>query len=340
MLEMKKNHDLSAYNTFHLPVKAAMFYELTDAMQLIDIIQEPDFQKEKTLWLGGGSNIIFTQDYAGLVVHLANKGITETHRENGKVWIKAEAGEIWHDFVQKTLQMGLSGLENLSLIYGTVGASPVQNIGAYGVEVKDRIHAVHCFDLQFNQFVTLSNAECEFAYRESIFKQAGKGRYIIVSVEFILDTEFKPHIQYGDLAQVLAENCPNQAITAQNVADAVCQIRRSKLPNPDEWGNVGSFFKNPIVSAEHAQKLHAQYPNMPTYPQADGSLKLAAGWLIDQCGLKGKSMGGAAVHEKQALVLINKNNASVQDIRDLSDFICTQVWEKFGVQLHAEANWI
>lgn len=333
------DYDLTPLHTFHLPARAAYFYTLDDAQKLPEICRFSEFNPETVLWLGGGSNILFTQDYSGLVVHIANKGITYTPKGK-QVWVQAQAGEIWHDFVQTTIQQGLSGLENLSLIPGTVGAAPVQNIGAYGVEVKDRIVCVHCFDLHTQTFIELSQQDCQFAYRESLFKQAGKGRYVITAVTFALDTQFQAHVQYGDLAQTVAERCGHRMPTAQDVAAAVCHIRQQKLPDPKILGNAGSFYKNPIVSSNHAADLKTRYPNLPTYPQTDGTVKLAAGWLIDQCGLKGHQIGGAAVHQKQALVLVNQNQASADDVRQLSHFICQTVLQKFGVQLETEPNWI
>ena len=216
----------------------------------------------------------------------------------------------------------------------------MQNIGAYGVEVKDRIHSVRCFDVQAQEWRELSNSECRFAYRDSIFKHEGRQRYVITSVVFRLDTQFVPNVKYGDLAQVLAEQCSGRTPTAQDVAHAVCTIRRSKLPDPAVLGNVGSFYKNPLVDAAHAQMLLAQYPQMPHYPQPDGRVKLAAGWLIDQCGLKGKTIGGAAVHDKQALVLVNKNRATAADVRALSDEICRIVAQRFAVDLQPEPVWL
>lgn len=339
-MKVQQNFDLKPFNTFGLPVKAKYWLELNDAAQLPQVCELAEFEREQVLWLGGGSNVLFDGDYPGLVVHIANKGVREIRRENGKVWLQAEAGEIWHDFVLETLNRGLSGLENLSLIPGTVGASPVQNIGAYGVEVKDVIDSVRCFDVDSGRFVELSNAECEFAYRESVFKQAAKGRYVIVAVTFVLNEQFELKARYGDLAAVLQENCGNRAPEAKDVSQAVCQIRSSKLPDPSVLGNVGSFFKNPVVSAEAAEKLLATYPQMPHYPQADGSVKLAAGWLIDQCGLKGYRIGGAAVHDKQALVLVNQDNASAENVRDLEKYIQDCVKNRFGVALQAEPNWL
>ena len=332
--------DLTPYNTFGLRAKAQAFIALKHADELRDIVRLPEFNRDTVLWLGGGSNILLMEDYAGLVVHMENKGIREIERSDGLVYIEAQAGEIWHDFVLHTVGLGLSGLENLSLIPGTVGASPVQNIGAYGVEAKDVIHSVHCFDLDTETFVELSNADCDFAYRESLFKQEGKGRYVIVSVVFALKEHFVPNLGYGDLAAAVAELSQDREATAKDVSDAVCAIRNSKLPNPNVLGNVGSFFKNPVISAEKAADLLQQYPNMPRYPQPDGSVKLAAGWLIDQCRLKGHQIGGAAVHDRQALVLVNKNNASAQDVHQLAQYVCNTVFTQFQVELHAEPNWL
>lgn len=340
MLNIQTNHDLLPYNTFGLRARAARFFELTDINQILELITQANFSSETTLFLGGGSNILFMEDYDGLVVHMANKGIQEVERSNGKVVLEAQAGEIWHDFVIKTISMGLSGLENLSLIPGTVGAAPVQNIGAYGIEVKDFIRYVNCFDLLTHEFVQLSKAECAFAYRDSVFKQAGKNRYVIVSVAFELNTQFTPYLQYGDLAKYVAAECGEREPNAKDVSNAVCKIRQSKLPDPKEVGNVGSFYKNPIIPATKLRELEEKFENVPYYLQEEGKVKIAAGWLIDQCGLKGKQIGGAAVHEKQALVIINKNQATAADVRGLSNFICADVWMKFGVSLETEPLWL
>ncbi|HFC8542042.1 TPA: UDP-N-acetylmuramate dehydrogenase [Neisseria weaveri] len=339
---MKLMHDvdLTSLNTFGLKAKASCVAVVESEEDLPKVAALPEFSREDVLWLGGGSNILLMGDYDGLVVRMCNKGIRELSRSGGLVYVEAQAGEVWHDFVLKTLESGLSGLENLSLIPGTVGASPVQNIGAYGVEVKDVIHSVRCFDLDTQSFVVLGNDDCRFAYRESLFKQEGKGRYVITSVVFALKEQFIPNVRYGDLAAVLEEKCAGREATAKDVSDAVCTIRMSKLPDPKVLGNVGSFFKNPVVGQETADKLAGQYPDMPRYPQADGTVKLAAGWLIDQCRLKGFQIGGAAVHEKQALVLVNKNHACAEDVRLLAEHICREVREKFGVTLFAEPNWL
>ena len=340
MFTRQHDYPLAPHTTFGLPARAAHYIELTDSGDLPEICRLPEFDAATVCWLGGGSNILFMQDFPSLVVRMATRGIRELERTPDSVLLEAQAGENWHGFVQSSLHMGLGGLENLSLIPGTVGASPVQNIGAYGVEVKDRIHSVRCFDVQTQEWRELSNAECRFAYRDSIFKHEGRQRYVITSVVFRLDTQFVPNVKYGDLAQVLAEQCDGRAPTAQDVAQAVCAIRRSKLPDPAVLGNVGSFYKNPLVDAAHAQTLLAQYPQMPHYPQPDGRVKLAAGWLIDQCGLKGKTIGGAAVHDKQALVLVNKNRATAADVRALSDEICRIVAQRFAVDLQPEPVWL
>ena len=340
MFTRQHDYPLAPHTTFGLPARAAHYIELTDSGDLPEICRLPEFDAATVCWLGGGSNVLFMQDFPSLVVRMATRGIRELERTPDSVLLEAQAGENWHGFVQSSLHMGLGGLENLSLIPGTVGASPVQNIGAYGVEVKDRIHSVRCFDVQTQEWRELSNAECRFAYRDSIFKHEGRQRYVITSVVFRLDTQFVPNVKYGDLAQVLAEQCGGRAPTAQDVAQAVCAIRRSKLPDPAVLGNVGSFYKNPLVDAAHAQMLLAQYPQMPHYPQPDGRVKLAAGWLIDQCGLKGKTIGGAAVHDKQALVLVNKNRATAADVRALSDEICRIVAQRFAVDLQPEPVWL
>ena len=340
MFTRQHDYPLAPHTTFGLHARAAHYIELTDSGDLPEICRLPEFDAATVCWLGGGSNILFMQDFPSLVVRMATRGIRELERTPDSVLLEAQAGENWHGFVQSSLHMGLGGLENLSLIPGTVGASPVQNIGAYGVEVKDRIHSVRCFDVQAQEWRELSNAECRFAYRDSIFKHEGRQRYVITSVVFRLDTQFVPNVKYGDLAQVLAEQCGGRAPTAQDVAQAVCAIRRSKLPDPAVLGNVGSFYKNPLVDAAHAQTLLAQYPQMPHYPQPDGRVKLAAGWLIDQCGLKGKTIGGAAVHDKQALVLVNKNHATAADVRALSDEICRIVAQRFAVNLQPEPVWL
>ncbi|WP_049260704.1 UDP-N-acetylmuramate dehydrogenase [Neisseria bacilliformis] len=339
-MDIIANADLHPFNTFGLAARARYFAELTDAARLPELCALPFFEREKVLWLGGGSNIILRGDYPGLAVRLTNRGIRETRRAPGHVWLEAQAGENWHGFVRHTLALGLNGLENLSLIPGTVGASPVQNIGAYGVEAKDLIDTVNCYDLAERRFISLANADCRFAYRDSLFKREGRGRYVITSVVFKLAERFTPRTAYGDLADVLAASCPGREITAADVSDAVCRIRRAKLPDPALLGNAGSFFKNPAVPAAQAAALAAAHPALPRYPQSDGTVKLAAGWLIEQCGLKGRSIGGAAVHDKQALVLVNTGRATAADVAALAALVQNTVAERFGVELESEPVWV
>ena len=339
-MDIIANADLHPFNTFGLAARARYFAELTDAARLPELCALPFFEREKVLWLGGGSNIILRGDYPGLAVRLTNRGIRETRRAPGHVWLEAQAGENWHGFVRHTLALGLNGLENLSLIPGTVGASPVQNIGAYGVEAKDLIDTVNCYDLAEHRFISLANADCRFAYRDSLFKREGRGRYVITSVVFKLTERFTPRTAYGDLADVLAASCPGREITAADVSAAVCRIRRAKLPDPALLGNAGSFFKNPAVPAALAAVLAAAHPAMPRYPQSDGTVKLAAGWLIEQCGLKGRSIGGAAVHDKQALVLVNTGRATAADVAALAALVQNTVAERFGVELESEPVWV
>lgn len=336
MFELQQDKDLSRLTTFGLPARAAWYGELTDEAELPAVSSLPPFDRETVLWLGGGSNVLFMADFPHLVIRIRNRGIRTVGQEHGRVLIQAAAGENWHDFVQHTLSQGYSGLENLSLIPGTVGASPVQNIGAYGVEVRERIKSVRCYDLDSGQFTELDQAACRFAYRDSLFKHEGRHRYVITAVTFALDTAFTPKLGYGDLAQTVAERCGGREPTAKDVAEAVCAVRRRKLPDPAILGNAGSFYHNPIVPAEEAAALLAQHPDMPHYPQDNGRVKLAAGWLIDRCGLKGHTVGGAAVHEQQALVLVNRNQAAAADVSALSAHICRSVQAAFGVSLHPE----
>ena len=339
-MNVQHDVDLRAYHTFGLPVRAAAFCELTDAAQLPQVLQLPEYDADTVLWLGGGSNVLFCGDYPGLVVRMANKGRRVLLQNQSSALVEAEAGEVWQDFVQYTLNLGLSGLENLSLIPGTVGAAPVQNIGAYGVEVESCIESVLCFDVTTAQYRQMDAAACRFGYRDSLFKHEGKGRYVIVSVRFALSRTFVPQLHYGDVARVAAEYAAGAPLTANMVSAAVCQIRRSKLPDPAVLGNAGSFFKNPLVSAQRAQHLLTHFPGIPHYPQPDGQVKLAAGWMIDQCGLKGYLLGGAAVHDKQALVLVNKQSATAADVVALAAHIQQSVYARFGVMLNPEPIWL
>ena len=334
-LDIQPQYSLRALNTFGIDAAAAHFLKVTDAAQLHALYREPSLRAMPRLILGGGSNLLLTKDFSGLVLHIATQGIAITGEDEQQVFVTAQAGENWHAFVQWTLAQGLPGLENLSLIPGSVGASPIQNIGAYGSEVADFFHSLTAFDMMSGELLHLSKADCAFAYRDSIFKHALRDRAIILEVRFALPKSWQPNLRYAELAAELASRGIANP-SAQEIADAVIAIRTRKLPDPAKVGNAGSFFKNPVVSAEQRNSLLAQHPALVSYPQADGSYKLAAGWLIDQCGWKGKSMGAAGVHENQALVLVNRGGATGDDVLRLSNKIREEVQAKYGVILEPE----
>lgn len=324
---------LQPFNTFGIAASARRYTELADLAQLPALLEQ---LTSPVLWLGGGSNLLLRGDYPGTVVRVMLKGIRLLSDDADGVTIEAAAGENWHDFVCHTLQQGWCGLENLSLIPGTVGASPIQNIGAYGVEVKDSITEVICADLaNAGRSVTLSNADCRFAYRDSIFKQHS-GRYLVTAVRFRLSRHVSGKTGYGDIAQQLQSMGISGTPSAQDISRAVIAIRQSKLPDPAVLGNAGSFFKNPIIPRQQADALLAQFPTLPHYPAGEGHVKLAAGWLIDQAGLKGYRDGDAGVHAKQALVLVNYGHASGNDIAALAEKIRATVLARYGVTLEAE----
>ncbi|WP_221074964.1 UDP-N-acetylmuramate dehydrogenase [Agarivorans aestuarii] len=325
--------DLSSYNTFALAAKAKHFVELKHAKDIKELIAWAGAKQLPWMVIGGGSNLLLLEDFSGLVIINQMRGI-EVIENADSYTIKAAAGEDWHQFVQWTISQGMPGLENLALIPGTVGASPVQNIGAYGVELADLCSEVEFYSLVTNSMQTLSKKQCEFAYRDSIFKAQLKDQVIISKVTFELSKSWVAKRDYGGL-RLLAED-----VSAQGVFDQVCKMRISKLPEPKVLGNAGSFFKNPLVSQDHLSRLLSRYPEMPNYPASKGQSKLAAGWLIDKLGLKGFSIGGAAVHQDQALVLVNKANAEAGDILTLCRHIRQQVWQSFAVLLQPEVRFI
>jgi UDP-N-acetylmuramate dehydrogenase len=338
-LAIRTDFSLRDLNTFGIDAKASAYLPVENEQALLAVQRDAELSRLPRLILGGGSNIVLTGDFAGLVLHLCNRGIEIIGEDEHAHYVRAAAGENWHDFVQWTLEKGLGGLENLSLIPGSVGASPIQNIGAYGVEVKDRLHSLTAFDFQSGAMLTLNNAECDFAYRDSIFKHALRGRAVILDVTFALPKRWEPNIRYSDVTQELAARGID-APTAREISEAVIAIRTRKLPDPALLGNAGSFFKNPVVSATEREALLTRYPQLVSYAQADGSHKLAAGWLIDQCGWKGKSIGAAGVYEQQALVLVNRGNAKGQEIVRLADAIREDVRQRFGVLLVPEPVFI
>jgi UDP-N-acetylmuramate dehydrogenase len=331
----QKNISLQKLNSFGIAAHASAFLRIESEQQLIQISRDQQLARMPRLILGGGSNLVLSDKLDVLVLQMAMMGKHIVEENEDFVYVCAAAGEPWHEFVLWTLQQGLGGLENLSLIPGTAGAAPIQNIGAYGVEMQDYFHHLTAFDFLSGDIVTMDKQDCRFAYRDSIFKHDYRDRMVILSVVFALPKIWQPRLNYGDVAQLLIA----KGITApgpKDVSDAIIAIRRSKLPDPAEIGNAGSFFKNPIVSAELRDSLHAQYPAMVSYAQADGVYKLAAGWLIEQSGWKGKALGNAGVYQKQALVLVNLGGATGAEVRRLAQQIQADVFDKFGVELEIE----
>ncbi len=333
-MHIKHNISLKPYNTFGIDVKTKQFVEVKQLNDLIEILQN---NKLPLLILGGGSNLLFTKNFDGLVIKNELKGIDLVKEDKDNIYLKVGAGEIWHEFVLYCIEKNYAGIENLSLIPGCVGASPIQNIGAYGVEVKDIITEVEAFDLNNFTIKKITNNECEFGYRTSIFKTKEKGNYLITAVTFKLSKIAEVNVTYGAITQELTcLGIKNPSIA--DVSKAIVNIRTNKLPNPNEIGNSGSFFKNPVIAVNVKNKLETKYPNMPSYPQKDGTYKIAAGWLIEQCGWKGKKIDNYGVHKNQALVLVNYGGASGQDILALSTQIMLSVKEQFNIELEREVN--
>ena len=329
----QKNISLLPYNSFHLDVNAAEFVSIETVNQLQELLS----QQTPALILGGGSNLLLTRNVDGLVVKIDIRGIDEVKEDNTHIYVRAGAGENWHEFVMYTMKRNWGGLENLSLIPGNVGAAPIQNIGAYGVELKDCFYELEAYDRTEKKVFAFGVNDCRFGYRNSIFKSAEKGRYIILNVTFILRKTPILHTSYGAIRDEL-KKMGIQSPAIQDVSKAVITIRRSKLPDPAEIGNAGSFFKNPVVDQAKFQSLSSKYTDMPAYPHEDQSVKLAAGWLIEQCGWKGYRKGDAGVHKDQALVLVNYGKATGREILELSLKIQSSVLKKFGVQLEEEVN--
>jgi UDP-N-acetylmuramate dehydrogenase len=336
-LSIATDFSLESLNTFRIPARARRYLRVTSSAQLASVMADPQLAGLPRLVLGGGSNLLFTRDFDGLVLHMALAGREIVGEEGGCTLVRAAAGENWHDFVQWTLAQELGGLENLSLIPGTVGAAPIQNIGAYGAEIKDVFHSLTVFDTATGAERVLRAADCRFGYRDSVFKHADGAGLVVLDVTFALPLAWQPNLRYAELAQELAGV---QAPTPRAVGDAVVAIRRRKLPDPAEIGNAGSFFKNPVVPGEQCERLLQSYPKLVHHRQPDGSEKLAAGWLIDQCGWKGRNMGPAGVYPKQALVLVNNGGATGADVVALARAIQADVLERYGVRLEPEPVFI
>jgi UDP-N-acetylmuramate dehydrogenase len=335
MPELLENISLQPFNTFGVKVNTRYFLKFDKIADLQDIINKKYLQKKEFLILGGGSNYLFTEDFQGIVLHPEIKGKEIVGEDENCVYLKVGAGEDWDDLVKFSVENNCGGLENLSLIPGNVGACPVQNIGAYGVEVKDVITEVETVNLKNGEIRVFSNQECRFGYRDSIFKNELKNCYVVTRVIFRLEKNPRINVTYGRLCKLFDQ--ADTEIKLRNVRDAVIKVRQEKLPDPEILGNAGSFFKNPVVSMTKAEELLIKYPGIPHYPFAD-KVKLAAGWLIDQAGWKGYRQGNVGVHENQALVLVNYGKATGKEILHLADKIKTSVSGKFTIRLEPEVN--
>lgn len=336
-MQLERNYPLTRHNTFGIAARALLFGRFNSTAQLAALLNMPEVAGMPRLFLGGGSNILFTQDFPGVVLLNEIPGITVVKEDDEHVFVKAGAGVGWHQFVLHCVENGWGGIENLSLIPGKVGAAPMQNIGAYGAEIKDNFVELEAFRLADGELVTFDREACQFGYRESFFKRAGKDKFVIVSVTFRLDKKHVLNTSYGTIAQELEQMGISEP-TISDVSKAVIAIRTSKLPDPKVLGNAGSFFKNPVVAKEVGENIKSEFPDAAIYPAGDGLVKLAAGWLIEKAGLKGYDAGTHGVHAKQALVLVNKGNATGKEIFDLSTKVLQSVKEKFGVDLEREVN--
>ncbi|WII72801.1 UDP-N-acetylmuramate dehydrogenase [Bdellovibrio sp. 22V] len=333
-MKIQTNTDLSPLNTLQLRSRAEHFAELHTPDDLRSLLNDSTLRKMPWNILGGGSNLVLPSLVRGLVVKVGQQGRELLHEDRDYWYVRAQGGETWHDFVQWTLQQGYWGLENLSLIPGTVGAAPIQNIGAYGVEVKDTLWEVNCLDLQSGENKTFSNKECRFAYRDSVFKQEAAGKYLIWDVTFRLPKKNVLHLEYGDIRKEIERH--QWETTPRTISQAVINIRQSKLPDPKMIGNAGSFFKNPIVSKAMRETLLLKHPDLISFPYQTEQFKLAAGWLIDRAGWKGKKLGPVGMYEKQALVLVNHGGASADDVWKLAQQVSGDVKNLFGVEIEAE----
>ncbi|WP_452221670.1 UDP-N-acetylmuramate dehydrogenase [Lacinutrix salivirga] len=335
-MQIKNNISLKPYNTFGIEVSAKHFISVQNTNELIEALSLKNYPE--VFFIGGGSNMLLTKNINALVIHLNLKGITVLENTNNHAIVRANAGENWHEFVLYCLENNFGGLENLSLIPGNVGTAPIQNIGAYGVELKDTFVSCEVLNITTKQIETFTKSQCEFGYRNSIFKQQAKGKYVILSVVFKLTTQqHQLHTNYGAITSEL-EKMNIKTPTIQAISRAVIAIRQSKLPDPKEIGNSGSFFKNPVISTEAFTVLKENFPEAPSYPVSNKEVKVPAGWLIEKAGFKGKTFGDYGVHKKQALVLVNYGNAKGEDILKLSKLIQLTIYRIFNIQIEAEVN--
>lgn len=333
---IRQDVSLQPYNTFGINANALYFATIESLSDFLQLRDSKLFNANELLILGGGSNILFTKDPKGLVIRNHLTGIEVIEENAGFIFVRVAAGEVWHRFVLWCVDRGYGGVENLSLIPGLVGASPMQNIGAYGAEIKDICTSVNAIEIESGNAFSFSNEDCEFGYRESVFKHSLKNKMLITSVVYKLTKKPTFNVKYGDI-QATLEEMQIRELSLKSISDAVIKIRSSKLPNPAELGNAGSFFKNPTVENTLVEKLLLTYPVMPNYPQQNGT-KIPAGWLIEQCGWKGKRVGNTGSHAKQALVLVNYGDATGSEIFALALEIQRSVFEKFGIKIEPEVN--
>lgn len=336
-MRIEQNYSLLKHNTFNLEVKTRWFVEYENETDLQNLLRDEYFFSQTFWHIGQGSNLLFLSDFNGVIVHSAIKGIETIKEDEESVWLKVGASEDWDSFVEYCVSKGWGGIENLSLIPGEVGASAFQNIGAYGVEAADRIEEVHAYFLENGEKKVFTNEQCKYSYRHSFFKEKeNKGLYYITHVVYKLDKKPSFSLEYGNVKTLLE----GKEINLRTIREAIISIRETKLPDPKLTGNAGSFFMNPYISIEHYEKLKVNFPEMPHYPIDEEKVKVPAAWLIDKAGLKGYSLGGAAVSEQQPLVLINKNNATGEDIKLLAEDVQNKIKELFDIELRPEVNFI
>ena len=339
MLNIESNVSLKPYNTFGIDATARYWVDISHEEDLTTLLHLTDFVDTPKLILGGGSNVLLCHNFDGLVVKISLQGITVVRENDDHIYLTAGAGVNWHEFVQFCVKKNYAGVENLSLIPGTVGAAPMQNIGAYGVELEQVFESLTAIHISTGEKRTFTHADCKFGYRESIFKHELKNRYIITSVTFQLDKRPTFHTRYGAIQETLTEmGIAQENLSIKAISEAVIRIRRSKLPDPGQIGNAGSFFKNPEIPKSQFDALKDQFPTLPGYPIDDNAVKVPAGWLIEQAGWKGYRLGDAGVHTKQALVLVNYGNATGNEILSLAGKVEESVLTKFGVTISPEVN--
>ena len=333
-MKLHENFPLKEITTMHLDARCRYLAEYSSIDELRTLLASPFFKEQKSMHIGGGSNLVFTADYDGLLLHSQIKFIATVEETDTAIRLEAGAGVVWDDFVKYCIAHNYYGAENLSGIPGEVGASAVQNIGSYGVEVQEIISCVHCVDMSTGETISFSTPECKYAYRDSIFKNEFAGRYIVTSVEYTLSKARRFTLTYGPLKEL----ADKPGLTMNDVRNTIINTRNGKLPNPDETGSVGSFFKNPIIPESQFKDLQNAYPAIPHYPAGEGKIKVPAGWLIENAGLKGFGIGGACVYPKQCLVIANMGNATPADVVALYRHIIGTVANKYGIELHPEAN--